>query len=175
MSIQAGHTAADLERQLAAARARLAEILADLAAAEAERAVRELARQEAERLANEAGAVVLRLGHSVDTGAALVIVAPVTQDLDPWQATDAQRAYEQAHAGWQLAREDLDVAHRAYQAANQRCGDLLNERGQLEYRVSVLEAEATRLGARDEQRQAHVAEARGWLDKLRARVDPARA
>ena len=166
---------ADLERHLATARARLDAIPAELAEAEAEREARDLARQEAERLANEAGAVVLRLGHSVDTGASLVIVAPVTQDLDPWQTTEAHRAYEQARAGWQLAREEHDTAHRAYQASNQRCSDLLNERGQLEYRVSVLEGELAKLGGRDEQQRARLAEARGFLDKLRGRVAPARS
>ncbi len=173
--MHAGQTTQDLERHLAAARARLVEIPGELAEAEAGRDVREMARQQAERLVDEAGAVMLRLGRLTDVGQDVVLLRPVTEDLDPWQANDARRAYDQARAGWLLAREDHDTAHRAYQAANQRCGDLLNERGQLEYRVSVLEAEAARLGARDEQRQAHVAEARGWLNGLRARVAGARA
>ena len=168
MTMQAGQTAQKIEQALAAARARLVAIPDELAEAEAEREARDLARQEAERLANEAGAVVLRLGHSVDTGASLVIVAPVTQDLDPWQTTEAHRAYEQARVGWQLAREEHDAAHRAYQASNQRCGDLLNERNTLQYRISVLESERAKLGGRDEQQRAQLAEARTWLGKLRA-------
>ena len=169
-------TAADLERQLAAARARLVEIPDELAEAEVERDRLYQGWLESKALVEEAGRVLLGVSDRLRLGAQEIITTGgVIEQRDRAGAEEAERRQRQARAGWELAREEEGTALLTYNRANQRCGDLLAERNRLEYSVSVWDRELAASHRREEATGAQLAEARGWLDRVRGRLAGARA
>jgi hypothetical protein len=169
-------TAAELEGALAAARARLDAIPGELAEAEAEAARLYEGWLQSKELVAAAGRVLLGASTVVQVAGEYIIRNGYqVEERDPEEARQAERRSRQAHAGLDLAREEEGAAVKAYQRLNQRCGALLAERNQLEYRVSVWERELARTQQRQEVRGVELAEARGWLDKVRTGLLGARA
>ncbi len=169
-------TTQDLERQLAAARARLAQIPGELVEAVAARDRLYQGWLAAKELVAAAGRVYLEAGAVSNVAGEYVIHSGYrVEERDPEQARQAEQRSRQAHAGLDLAREEEGAAVRAYQRLNRRCGDLLAERNRLEYHVSVWERELAATHRREEATGAQLAEARGWLDRLRGVVAGARA
>ena len=163
-------TAADLERQLAAARARLAEIPGELSAAEAERDELYAAWLASKELVAEASRVLLGLSQRVQLGHEIIIVANRPEQRNRAEAEEAERRSRQAQAGLELARTEERAAVRAYNRASRRCHDLSAERGRLESRASAWERQVEALHGREEANRAQLVEARGWLTGLRARL-----
>ena len=171
MTIGTPQTAQDLERQLAAARERLVEIPGELAEAEAERDRLHGGWLASKELVEEAGRVLFGVGERVKLGNEEIIVRGVGPMLrDQPGAEEAHRRSRQAQAGLELAREEEGTALLAYQKANRRCHDLSEETNTLQDHVSVWERQVAAMRQHHEERGAELAEARGWLDRLRARV-----
>jgi hypothetical protein len=176
VTMQTAQTTADLERQLAAARARLAEIPGELAEAEVERDRLYEGWLASKALVEEAGRVLLGVSDRLRLGAEEIITTGgMIEQRDRAGAEEAERRQRQARAGWELAREEEGAALLSYNRANRRCGALLAERNRLEYHLSVWERELAATHRRDEAGAAQRAEARSWLDKVRTGLLGARA